>query len=174
MTTTCIVCDKEFSSYDKRRSMKFCSYDCYTKYRLLNSKKNNPNCTCGTCGKKFYIKPSSIKQGMGKYCSRHCKHLSQRLGAEITGESYTDRHLLRQSSAYKKWRRDAIKLHDNKCDNCGVEQHSTCECCGTTIYLEVHHVERFAANKDRRFDTTNSSVLCPKCHRAIENKYGVN
>ena len=170
----CIVCNKEFSRNDKRRPMKFCSSYCYQKYRSMNPVKNTPNCKCGVCGKEFYLKASSIKQGMGKYCSRECKHYSQRLGAEISGESYSDRHLLRLSTSYRVWRRKALKLHGDSCDKCGAKQHSLCECCGTKIYLEVHHVEKFASNKERRFDPTNSSVLCPKCHRTIENNYGVN
>jgi hypothetical protein len=30
------------------------------------------NCKCKTCGKEFYQKPSRIKAGKGKYCSRPC------------------------------------------------------------------------------------------------------
>jgi hypothetical protein len=30
------------------------------------------NCKCKTCGKEFYQKPSRIKVGKGKYCSRPC------------------------------------------------------------------------------------------------------
>jgi hypothetical protein len=30
------------------------------------------NCKCLTCGKEFYQKPSRIKIGRGKYCSRPC------------------------------------------------------------------------------------------------------
>jgi len=173
MTTTCIVCNKEFRSYDSRRAMKFCSSVCYLLWRKEHSVRNKHNCKCKICGKTFYLKPSSIKQGMGVYCSRECKHFSQRERAKIVGESYNDRHLLRQSSAYKKWRRNALKLHSNKCDTCGVGQHSLCECCGTTVYLSVHHIEKFSNNVERRFDPSNSSVLCPKCHRALENN-GVN
>ena len=166
MTTTCIICNKEFVRYDNRSAMKFCSHDCYNRFR--RSRKKECNCKCIVCKKEFYLKPSSIKQGMGKYCSRDCKHYKQRERAKIIGESYSDRHLLRQSSAYKKWRRSALKYHSNKCQQCGIDQHSICNCCGNKIYLEVHHIEKFAKNIDRRFDPTNSSVLCRKCHRAIE------
>jgi len=30
------------------------------------------NCTCPICGTKFHAKPSIIKRGRGKYCSRKC------------------------------------------------------------------------------------------------------
>lgn len=36
-----------------------------------------PNCTCGQCNTEFYVKPSQLKRGHGKYCSRTCSYLSQ-------------------------------------------------------------------------------------------------
>ena len=163
MKYVCITCNKEFVRYDMRTSGKWCSVICYNSYRRSHPKP--PNCKCEICGKEFHLKPASIKQGMGKYCSRDCKHYAQRQAVKIENETYNDRHLLRQSSLYKKWRRDALKLHKNQCEQCGVKQHSTCEYCGTTIYLEVHHIEKFSSNVEKRFDPTNSSVLCKKCHK---------
>ena len=172
-TTRCINCNKEFKKgYDNRRSYKYCSLDCYYEWLRSHSVKNNPNCECKVCGKKFYLKPSSIKQGMGVYCSRECKHYAQRQRAKIIGESYNDRHLLRQSTEYKTWRRHALKLHNMRCDKCGTKQHTICKCCGNKVYLHVHHVEKFSTNTERRFDPSNSSVLCTKCHKDIENNSG--
>lgn len=31
-----------------------------------------PNCSCLTCGKSFYVKPSKLMTGRGRYCSRTC------------------------------------------------------------------------------------------------------
>ncbi len=30
---------------------------------------------CKTCRKEFYVKPSKIKRGEGKYCSNDCKYI---------------------------------------------------------------------------------------------------
>ena len=167
MKFICVTCNKEFVRYDRRTSGRFCGVPCWNQYRRDHPKPNN--CVCEICGKGFRLKPASIKQGMGKYCSRECKHTAQRdMAKKVDNETYLDRHILRQSSLYKKWRSDALKLHEAKCDSCGVAQHSMCECCGTKIYLEIHHVEKFSKNVERRFEPTNSSVLCPKCHRAVE------
>ena len=169
MTYTCIHCNKGFVRYDNRTSGKFCSLSCFNEYRRSHPKP--PNCECEVCGKKFYLKPSSLKQGMGKYCSRDCKHFKQRQNAAIVeNETYNDRHLIRQSSLYKKWRRDALKLHENKCDKCGIKQHTYCKCCGNKIFLEVHHNELFSSNVERRFDPTNSTVFCRKCHESEHEK----
>jgi len=35
---------------------------------------------CKKCGKEFYIKPSQIKLGYGKYCSEKCQHEAYRRG----------------------------------------------------------------------------------------------
>jgi len=73
---------------------------------------------------------------------------------------------LRATGAYKRWKRDALELRGNACQECGVKNRSECECCGTRVRLHVHHVESFARNEARRFDPTNSEVLCPKCHHS--------
>lgn len=164
---TCLVCSREFVRYDKRRSMKFCSWNCYDIYR--KSRTLPPNCKCKNCGKEFHRKPSAIKHGEGSFCSMNCKKEFQRVDLN---ESYNQRHLLRQSSQYKAWRRAALKLHDNKCEKCGVVNRTVCKCCGTEIILHVHHIKPFSSYKEGRFDPANSSVLCPKCHKDTENNTG--
>lgn len=72
---------------------------------------------------------------------------------------------LRQSGDYREWKRAALELRGGKCQSCGVEQGHVCDCCGTKVTLHVHHVESFARVPERRFDPTNSEVLCPRCHR---------
>jgi hypothetical protein len=39
---------------------------------------------CSKCFKKFSIKPSRLKDGYKKYCSRSCAHSSTRLGKDVT------------------------------------------------------------------------------------------
>ena len=164
MTITCIVCSKEFRTYDKRRAMKYCSQGCYKEDR-----KNKPqvlNCQCKVCDKEFHLKPSAIAHGEGTYCSNTCKKIGQRVDPN---ESYNERHLLRQSTEYKVWRRAALKLHEDKCEKCGKANRSVCNDCGETTYLHVHHIKPFSQFKELRFDPTNSSVLCSKCHKGIAN-----
>lgn len=147
---------------DKRRAYKFCSFQCYQEWRIKNPPE--ANCKCLMCKKDFHLKPSAIKNGQGKFCSRSCKIENQRLGIEIRNESYNDRHLIRQSSEYKTWREKAKRLKGNKCEKCGIEDRNVCKCCGTQIFLHVHHIKPFATHQKLRFDPQNASVLCPKCH----------
>jgi 5-methylcytosine-specific restriction endonuclease McrA len=116
------------------------------------------------CKKDFHLKPSAIKNGQGKFCSRSCKIENQRLGIEVRNESYNDRHLIRQSSEYRTWREKAKRLKGNKCEKCGIKDRSICKCCGTQIFLHVHHIKAFATYPELRFNPQNASVLCPKCH----------
>lgn len=71
---------------------------------------------------------------------------------------------LRGSIEYREWKRAALSLRGSQCQECGVRNGFECECCGIRIVLHVHHVESFARVPERRFDPTNSEVLCPKCH----------
>lgn len=168
MTIACSNCNKLFEviKKDKRRKYLFCSFNCYQESR--KNHKPDPNCTCGECGNNFYRKPSAIKNGEGKFCSKECKHKNQRLGIEIRGESYSDRHLIRQSSQYKAWRSAAKKLKQNRCEMCGIKDGSICECCVNKIYLQVHHIKPFSTYPDLRFDLENASILCPKCHSGLQ------
>lgn len=72
---------------------------------------------------------------------------------------------IRASGRYKQWRLDALALRGDKCQGCGVADRTVCKCCGTKIRLHVHHVLSFAKDPQRRFDPSNSEVLCPACHR---------
>lgn len=66
----------------------------------------------------------------------------------------------------REWRQQSLERANNRCEDCGVENGSGCECCGTNIKLHVHHIHSFAKHPEIRFDPKNSEVLCPKCHHA--------
>ena len=79
----CQICGKELlitpSSIKKGRG-KFCSKECQGKFQSKHrGGKNNSHWKggkvkriCPTCEKEFEVKPSKIKQGEGKFCSREC------------------------------------------------------------------------------------------------------
>jgi len=166
MTTVsgvCAQCGVFFTAFNRKESKNsFCNQKCYFAFKRLH--RPEANCICEWCQEKFYRKQSAIKNGEGKFCSRKCKHTAQREGIIIRGESYNDRHLIRQSSAYKSWRAAAKKLKGNRCEKCGAEEGKKCDCCGYIIYLHVHHIKPFSTYPELRFDPSNASVLCPKCH----------
>ena len=81
---SCQICGKEFlttPSAIKKGRGKFCSKECQGKSQSKHRRlKNNANWKggmvkqkCKICGKVFYVKPSKIKRGGGKFCSRKCQ-----------------------------------------------------------------------------------------------------
>lgn len=60
----CVVCGNKFETKSHSK-VKYCSKDClYKSYRV---QKN-----CLSCGKKMWVKKSTLKEKKGKYCSREC------------------------------------------------------------------------------------------------------
>jgi len=72
---------------------------------------------------------------------------------------------LRSTGAYKVWKKSSLERAGYACQECGAKHGAICDCCGTKVVLHVHHVLSFAKHEDKRFDPSNSEVLCPKCHR---------
>jgi hypothetical protein len=101
------------------------------------------------------------RQNMAK--ARKGKYLGERSG-NWKGGVTVERLRLRGSREYREWRVAALALRGGKCQDCGAIEGVMCECCGTRVRLHVHHVESFALVPERRFEPTNSEVLCPKCH----------
>ena len=89
----CKECGKEFyvlACYVKRNQGKYCSIECSSKARSKNQRgENSPNWkggliehVCLSCGKKFYIAPSRLKnKNDGLYCSNKC------YGKSVSGEN---------------------------------------------------------------------------------------
>lgn len=81
----CEYCEKifELNPHDIKEGRRFCSRKCVSLWRSLNWRgKNNSQwkggkveIACKYCGNLFKIKPSIIKMGRGKFCSRKCDNL---------------------------------------------------------------------------------------------------
>jgi len=63
----CEICGKEFSVYPSQKDMRFCSSQCFGKYRRKGVKV-----ICEHCGNEFEVWESKLKQSRGKFCSRKC------------------------------------------------------------------------------------------------------
>lgn len=67
---------------------------------------------------------------------------------------------------YREWKEKSLARARHECEACGVQHGKVCDCCGHKVQLHVHHVLSFSKFVERRYDPSNSKVLCPKCHRA--------
>lgn len=130
---------------------------------------------CLKCNTVFWRRPSSIKKGQCKFCSKKCyqiyqKGISKNTGFKLrplTGElnknwkgGITPESIkIRNSKQYKGWRLSVFKRDDFTCQECYAR-------CGNgkNVYLEAHHIKPFATHKNLRFDLTNGITLCKKCH----------
>jgi hypothetical protein len=71
----CLQCSKEFYARPSQKdSKKFCSLECYYKYKIenYNHVHHDNNCECKQCGKKFYLIPSQLEKPGNHFCSRGC------------------------------------------------------------------------------------------------------
>ncbi len=75
LSKKCLTCKRILI----KRQKKFCSKHCAgidktdQIKKVAFSRRNRIGYMCSVCGKKFFLRPSDIKQGRGKYCSYACK-----------------------------------------------------------------------------------------------------
>ena len=62
----------------------------------------------------------------------------------------------RGTPRYKEWV-DQVMFRDNH----------MCQCCGSRLNLEVHHIIPYAKDKSKRTDIHNGITLCENCHSAM-------
>lgn len=76
----CANCNCQVEIYHKKRleaKKTFCSKKCHAEWK----KKQNLNCVCPICGRKFHAKPYYLKKNKVVCCSKKCSkiHRSQRM-----------------------------------------------------------------------------------------------
>jgi hypothetical protein len=141
---------------------------------------------CAECDLEFAIKPSRLKDGYKKYCSRACAHTSSRLGTVVACHAckkdvYKSRKALLGSkskmyfctkSCQTHWR-NKVFIGDKHANWKGgthayrrmmhqSDKPKVCGRCKTTDVriLAVHHVDH-----DRSNNTLDNLVwLCHNCH----------
>lgn len=134
------------------------------------------------CGDEFYVYPSQIERGGGKFCSKSCamtfrnkidnpalrpevrKKISQN-HSDVSGKNnpmYGRKGSLapayidgRNSIPGDVWRKKALINKPKKCEICGKEDE------GRGIH--VHHKDKNRNNND----LDNLQVVCVKCHNNI-------
>ena len=150
------------------------------------------NASCLVCGAEFYIKPSHIKRGWGKYCSVACRHKGQLKGEYVDcftcGKSvYKSPFNLTKSKSGKHfcskrcqsiWRNEVLFIGDKHSNwkhgksayrrilkSSGKEQ--ICLLCRMIDkrVLIVHHCDKNRNNNA----ITNLVWLCNNCHYLVHH-----
>lgn len=138
---------------------------------------------CPTCGTVFYVKPSLDRV---RYCSYSCARrgkqsnwkgkspnketrLKMRLAKLGNGGpdhwnykgTSTLRHALMGRDEYVLWRKSVFERDNYTCQDCGAQR----------TYLQAHHIESWAENKDLRYKLDNGITLCVDCHGVTHGHY---
>lgn len=142
--------------------------------RISESLKAGAFFNCKRYGKEFWRKPSEIKNGENKYCSKTCYLIQQ---AGVPKKQMRREHLrgpknhkwkggitpinkaIRGSLEFAAWRKSVFERDNHTCMECGARSKS-----GSSVYLHAHHVVPFAVSPEKRFDVDNGLTLCKKCH----------
>ncbi|KKU70088.1 MAG: hypothetical protein UX94_C0011G0016 [Parcubacteria group bacterium GW2011_GWA2_47_21] len=146
---------------------------------------------CKICRKKFYVRPTHVKIGWGKYCSRSCHHKGMRTGKFIgcflcgKGIYRTPTSMLHSKSkkyfcsksCQTKWRntqyigskhanwKDGKNAYKSVLNRHGIMP--ICFYCRTRDkrILAVHHIDE---NHFHNY-VSNLAWLCHNCHYLVHN-----
>lgn len=148
--------------------------------------------TCLICKKIFYAKPSHLKRGWGKYCSKHCQAKSQVSGKTVSCfnckkkiwktpkeiKASRSGHLFCSKSCSAVWRNKTVLIgegHSNWKTGQSVYRdilfrsgkRQICVMCGLKDkrVLVVHHRDKNRKNND----VSNLCWVCCNCHFLIHN-----
>lgn len=69
---------------------------------------------------------------------------------------------IRNSAAYKSWRKSVVARDNNQCQRCGA----------TNKRFAVHHIKGFEKYPSLRVDITNGITLCTYCHWKFHKIFG--
>lgn len=147
---------------------------------------------CGICTKPFYVKPSHILRGWGKYCSKACQNQSQKRGHYIhcficNKEAWRLRKDLKHSKSgnyfcsktcqtiwrnsvlfvgpkHSNWKGGEFAYRDAMIRSKAPRYCNRCDLQDTRI-LAVHHLD-----KNRQNNALQNLVwLCHNCHYLIHH-----
>ena len=167
----CLQCGQEFLGEPDR---KFCSTECWHKYKAAHKEVRNlprgarTEYICKNCGCDF----SDLSCKAARvFCSMECKAdwQSRNLREENNPNYKADKDTPKNWKSDIRWVewREAVFARDTY----------TCQACGATgVYLEPHHIRPKAIYPypDLVYDIGNGSSVCRTCHRKLHAIVPVN
>jgi predicted HNH restriction endonuclease len=93
----------------------------------------------------------------------------QGMGARYRRTSGYQRNI--HAEELRTWREQVLNKYPDVCQRCGFIGWLNIKL--TTHGIHIHHMDGFAHNKERRYDTDNGLVLCKACHNKLHRQYGM-
>lgn len=131
---------------------------------ISNNTKMRYKCGCGNISKivfrSFQQGARCIKCGAKKRSGKN--HFNY--NPNLTDEEREKNKTRLSEYIYKKWRTKVYKKDNYLCQKCFQKGK----------YLNAHHIESWASNRDLRLIQSNGITLCQDCHIKFHQKYGYN
>jgi hypothetical protein len=157
---------KGFSPWNKGRNMEDYPQMGFQKGNCGYSKGNPIFKKCLICRKEFRTYNAKLKEGKGKFCSKKCYFENVRREGRPKSRGENNHNWRGGASLgthggwrYKKWKKE-IYERDNY----------TCQACGKKDKLETHHLRSWVKYPELRYELSNGTTLCEKCHRKADRK----
>lgn len=155
-------------------------------YNRNRGLKRNPNYQPRPDRSDFVCQCGSTKHHTGGYCKK-CAHRELGYGQTYEKSHEKERKISRMSNP--QWQKNAHENYSKKiCDqlqmtedevrrkwrktasDCKKRDNLTCQVCGYTEYLQVHHMYPKAKYYGLFFDIGILITLCEECHKVVHRK----
>ena len=142
--------------------------------KISEAKQLGDYFSCLVCKKYFWRKPSAIKKGNNKFCSRNCyfqwqkgKKKTQRKPYNKQGKNNPNwkgglksaNSAVRNSKQFQDWRQKVFERDNWICQKCGKRSKAN-----RWLIIHAHHIKPFAVFPKLRLVVDNGLTLCKKCH----------
>jgi len=136
---------KKYNENNKLGLRIFCSSKCF-----YNAKSNEKRVfvDCAFCGKELFRLKSDIEKSKtgNVYCNSSCSSSKNNSLFRTWEDNPNFKHGL------NKYRRQKLKVSENKCEDCGIDDLDV---------LEIHHLD--GNRKNNKME--NLAILCANCHK---------
>lgn len=127
-------------------------------------------CACGTI-KEFENRALKFSGTKSCCCLRinHGRSMMNELNNNRKRENHprwkggisSERDCYEKTAKYKQFKQSVLSSYNN-----------TCQKCGSTSDINIHHFVPFSESKELRMDANNVGCLCESCHRLFHHIYG--